>query len=107
MHEAVTQISYEQLILSVVFDYLERGAAHYFSRWMGKSSDCLVANGATQVHVGAVKTNSTVCAKRARILSRRSGAAHDRWLVLNLQQFNFASGWRQMLARQQAQQFSR
>jgi hypothetical protein len=35
--------------------------------------------------------------------ARRSG---DPWLILNMELFNFSGGWNQLLARQQAQQFT-
>jgi hypothetical protein len=43
-------------------------------------------------------------ASAERAAADRSG---DPWLVLNLQLFNFAAGWNQLLAREQAQQFTR
>jgi hypothetical protein len=44
--------------------------------------------------------------KRRRIFSRRSSSIPNRWLLLNMQTFNFASGWNQIVARAQTQQFS-
>ena len=41
------------------------------------------------------------------LLPRRPRAAHDRWLILNMQLFNSAGGWNQLLSRQQIQQFHR
>ena len=46
-------------------------------------------------------------ANRRRIFSRRSTTAHNPWLVLNLELFNFGGGWSQLLAREQAQQLGR
>jgi hypothetical protein len=42
-----------------------------------------------------------------RMFSRRARATHNPWLIFNLAQFNYAAGWSQLLARQQAEQFSR
>jgi hypothetical protein len=53
-----------------------------------------------------MKTSTPRQPKRRRIFSRRSATAHNRWLLLNMQMFNFASGWNQIVARAQTQQFS-
>ena len=53
-----------------------------------------------------MKTLTPRQSKRRRIFSRRSATAHNRWLLLNMQTFNFASGWNQIVARAQTQQFS-
>ena len=37
----------------------------------------------------------------------RQAAAHNPWLVFNLEPFNLAGSWNQLLIRQQAQQFNR
>jgi hypothetical protein len=54
-----------------------------------------------------MKTNKSQRANLWRIFSRRSTPRHDPWLVLNLKLFNFAAGWSQLLAKEQAQQFTR
>jgi hypothetical protein len=54
-----------------------------------------------------MKTNKSQRANLWRIFSRPSIPAHDPWLVFNLKLFNFAAGWSQLLAKEQAQQFSR
>jgi hypothetical protein len=54
-----------------------------------------------------MKTNKLKSANLWRIFSRRSTTAHDPWLIVNLEHFNFAGGWSQMIARQQAQHFRR
>jgi hypothetical protein len=54
-----------------------------------------------------MKTNKSRRATLWRIFSRRSTPPHDPWLVFNLTFFNFATGWSQLLAKEQAQQFSR
>ena len=53
-----------------------------------------------------MKTNKPKSANFWRIFSRRSTGAQDPWLILNMQLFNFAAGWSQLLARQRARQFS-
>jgi hypothetical protein len=54
-----------------------------------------------------MKINKSQRVTLCRIFSRRSTPPHDRWLVLNLELFNFAAGWSQLLAKEQMQQFSR
>jgi hypothetical protein len=54
-----------------------------------------------------MKTNKSQRANLWRIFPRRSTSPHDPWLVLNLKFFNFATGWSQLLAKEQAQRFSR
>jgi hypothetical protein len=53
-----------------------------------------------------MKTLTPRQSKRRRIFSRRSSSTPNRWLLLNMQTFNFASGWNQIVARAQTQQFS-
>ena len=53
-----------------------------------------------------MKTPKPRQSRRGRIFSRRSATAHNRWLLLNMQMFNFASGWNQIVARAQTRQFS-
>ena len=55
----------------------------------------------------SMKTNKSRRATLWRIFSRRSTPPHDPWLVFNLKLFNLAAGWSQLLAKEQAQQFSR
>jgi len=61
------------------------------------------------VDLVGVKTNRLTSFNRARTFSRRARArsTHNRWLVLNLERFNFGGGWNELLARQQIQQFRR
>jgi hypothetical protein len=54
-----------------------------------------------------MKTNKSKRANRWRIFSRRSTAARNPWLILNLELFNFGGGWGQLLAREQAEQLGR
>jgi hypothetical protein len=54
-----------------------------------------------------MKTNKSRRATLWRIFSRRSTPPHDPWLVFNLKLFNLAAGWSQLLAKEQAQQFTR
>ena len=54
-----------------------------------------------------MKINKSHRANLWRIFSRRPTRRHDPWLVLNLKLFNFASGWSQLVAKEQAQQFTR
>jgi hypothetical protein len=54
-----------------------------------------------------MKTNKPQRATVWRIFSRRSTPSHDPRLVLNLKLFNFAAGWSQLLAREQAEQLGR
>jgi hypothetical protein len=42
-----------------------------------------------------------------RLFSRRSLRAHNPWLILNMELFNFGGSLSQVIARQQAQQFGR
>jgi len=42
---------------------------------------------------------------RRRLL--REATAHNPWLVFNLEPFNLAGSWNQLLMRQQAQQLNR
>ena len=54
-----------------------------------------------------MNTNKSERANLWRIFSRRSTPRHDPWLVLNLKLFNFAAGRSQLLAKEQAQPFTR
>jgi hypothetical protein len=54
-----------------------------------------------------MKTNKPNRANLWRISSRRSTRTHNPWLIFNMQLFNFAGGWSQLLAKKQAQQFGR
>jgi len=42
-----------------------------------------------------------------RIFSRRLRAAHNPWLILNMELFNFGNSLSQIIARQQVQQLGR
>ena len=44
---------------------------------------------------------------RMRRCLLRQATAHNPWLVFNLEPFNLADSWNQLLMRQQAQQFKR
>jgi hypothetical protein len=54
-----------------------------------------------------MKTNKPERANLWRSFSRRFTPLHDPWLLLNLKLLNFAAGWSQLLAKEQAQQFTR
>ena len=54
-----------------------------------------------------VTQNKERSSRIRRFLLRRANTAHDPWLVFNLERFNLADGWNQLLMRQQAQQFNR
>ena len=78
----------------------------------GKSNYCFVASivrGSYLVRSThtIMKTNRPKRVNRWRIWSRRSRAPHNPWLILSVELFNFAGGWSQMIARQQAQQLTR
>ena len=44
---------------------------------------------------------------RLRRCLLRQATAHNPWLVFNLEPFNLAGSWNQLLIRQQPQQFNR
>lgn len=54
-----------------------------------------------------MKINKPERANLWRSFSRRFTPLHDPWFVLNFKLFNFAAGWSQLLAKEQAQQFTR
>jgi hypothetical protein len=54
-----------------------------------------------------MRTNKFKRTNLWRIFSRRSTRAHNTWLILNMEQFNFEGSLSRVLARQQAQQFGR
>jgi len=54
-----------------------------------------------------MKTNKPKRTSLWRIFSRRSTDAHNPWLILSMEQFNFGGGLSQVIAREQAQQFGR
>jgi len=54
-----------------------------------------------------MKTSKPKRTNIRRIFSRRSPVARNPWLILNMEFFNFSGGLSQLVARQQAQQFSR
>jgi hypothetical protein len=54
-----------------------------------------------------MKTNKPKSVILRRMFSQRRTTAHNPWLVMNLELFNFAGGWNQLVANAQAQQFQR
>ena len=54
-----------------------------------------------------MKTTKTKRTNRWGILSRRQTTAHNPWLLLNLELFNFGDSLARTIAREQAQQFGR
>jgi len=54
-----------------------------------------------------MKTSKPKRTNIRRIFSPRSPIARIPWLILNMELFNFSGGLRQVVARQQAQQFGR
>jgi hypothetical protein len=79
---------------------------------MSKSNYCLVASISRGSYLLAethmiMKTTKPKRVNRWRILSRRSNAAHNPWLILNLELFNFGGSLSRVVAREQAQQFGR
>jgi hypothetical protein len=54
-----------------------------------------------------MRTNKPKRTNLWRIFSRRSTRAHNAWLILNMEQFNFEGSLSRVLARQQAQLFGR
>ena len=55
----------------------------------------------------AVVNQNKQSSSRLRRCLLRQATVHNPWLVFNLEPFNLAGSWNQLLMRQQAQQFNR
>jgi len=81
-------------------------------RSSAKSDYCFVVIAPVDIDLVVVKANQLTQTKkqgrpvRLGLFSRRSRTAHDRWLIFSMHRFNSAGGWEELLARQQAQQFT-
>src|SRR5689334_16974236 len=100
MDEPCPQVSVSLGSLSVCFPSLERGAICYLAGSRPKSIYCFVVFSLVHVDLVSVKTNRLTTTNRVRTFSRRRRArsTHNRWLVLNLERFNFGGGWNELLA---------
>lgn len=82
----------------------------YLTRSRPKSIYCFVVISFAHVDLVTVKTiqsSRPTDRSKTRRFSRRWRTSHDRWLLLNMEVFNFHRGMSRVIARQEAQQFAR